>query len=58
MDRLRKSFFHFILRILRIGKLMGSGGLRGLQNRWLHTSQRQVRFLPLPILSYGCVASC
>ena len=28
---------------------MGPGGLRGLQNRWLHNSQRQVRFLPLPV---------
>ena len=27
---------------------MGSGGSRGLQNRRLHNSQWQVRFLPLP----------
>lgn len=26
---------------------MGSGGPRGLQNRWLRPAQRQVRFLPL-----------
>ena len=32
---------------------MGSGGLRGLQNRWLHNSQRQVRFLPLPVFVIG-----
>ena len=32
---------------------MGSGGLRGLQNRWLHNSQRQVRFLPLPVFGIG-----
>ena len=35
---------------------MGSGGLRGLQNRWLHNSQRQVRFLPLPVFCCRCVA--
>ena len=29
-------------------KLMRSGGLHGLQNRWLLMLQRQVRFLPLP----------
>jgi hypothetical protein len=27
---------------------MRSGGLHGLQNRWLQRLQRQVRFLPLP----------
>ena len=32
---------------------MGSGGLRGLQNRWLHNQQRQVRFLPLPVFVVG-----
>ena len=32
---------------------MGSGGLRGLQNRWLHNPQRQVRFLPLPVFGIG-----
>ena len=35
---------------------MGSGGLRGLQNRWLHNSQRQVRFLPLPVFCCRCMA--
>ena len=35
-------------------KLMGSGGLRGLQNRWLHNPQRQVRFLPLPVFCCRC----
>ena len=35
---------------------MGSGGLRGLQNRWLHNPQRQVRFLPLPVFCCRCVA--
>lgn len=35
---------------------MGSGGLRGLQNRWLHNAQRQVRFLPLPAFCYRCAA--